>query len=126
MRGTQPLVLSLESVHGSIKFPEILVSQKMIVDEVELPPGVRKRVAVALSREIHPPEWVGLGRRNTNGHSLGVSEFIAFKVEVGLSAERVNQESGMSHALASFTYRIILCNAMPRSMIGVKGLRSDM
>lgn len=92
MRGAQPLVLGLKGVHSSVELPQVLVPQKMIVDQVELPASVRKRVAVALPREIHPPDWHWLGACH-NVNSLRVPELVALEVEVGFSSERVNQES---------------------------------
>lgn len=52
----EPLVAAFQLVHGGIKVVEVLVSQELVVDKVELAAGVRERVAVAFAGEVHPPD----------------------------------------------------------------------
>lgn len=58
-----------------------------------------------------------------------MTKLITLEVEVGLSAQRVDEESAQCQAADpdndNSTHRIILCRARPRSMIGVSGVRSD-
>jgi hypothetical protein len=55
LRRAEPLVLSLQAVHDLVKLVQVPVPQELVLNEVELTPGMKEGVAVALSREIHPP-----------------------------------------------------------------------
>lgn len=54
LRGVKPLVLVFQPVHGHVKLIEIFVTQQLVIHKVELATSMGKRVAVALSWEIHP------------------------------------------------------------------------
>lgn len=75
----EPFVFVFERVHCDIKLPEVLVAEELIVNKIELPPGVGKAIAVPLPGKVHP---------------LRMSEFVSFKVKVGLAPKSVNEESG--------------------------------
>lgn len=119
------MVLALQVVHGAIKRIEELVTQEIIVHEIELATGVGKGVAVALTREVHPPacQLLDLVRASD---VLGVSKLVAFEVEIGFTSKSVGHKPGRVRSRQMQSYRIILCSAMPRSIMGVKGERTDM
>lgn len=54
LSGTQPAVLALEVVHGAVKLVQELVTEEFVINKIELPTGVGKRVSVALTWEVHP------------------------------------------------------------------------
>jgi hypothetical protein len=54
LRGAEPLVLLVEVLHGGIKLVQHFVTQEVVVDEVELPPGVVERVVVSSTGEVEP------------------------------------------------------------------------
>lgn len=56
LRCLEPLVLILQPVHRDVKVVQVTVSQELVIDEIELTSSVGKRVAVTLSREVHPSE----------------------------------------------------------------------
>jgi hypothetical protein len=99
--GTEPLVLALELVHDLVKLVEILVAEEVVVNEVELTTGVRKGVAIALTGEIHPPGKDGVSRLFAHvkyQDALGVTELVAFKVQVRLTAQGVYEETDLKSA----------------------------
>jgi hypothetical protein len=73
---------------------------------------------------------MSIGRKCKRSDLLWVTKLVAFKVEVTLTTQGVADESGESQlrvgSLYRQTYRIILCKAIPRSMTGVRGDKSDM
>lgn len=54
LRRTEPVILALEVVHHLVELVQVPVTKQLVVDQVELPPGVEERVAVALARKVHP------------------------------------------------------------------------
>lgn len=54
LRRLEPLVRSLEMIHGDIEFPKISVPKELVIDQVELPSSMRKAITITLSWEIHP------------------------------------------------------------------------
>ena len=86
-----------EPIHRDVEFVEILVSKKLVVDEVELPPSVRKGVTVAFSRKIHPSVLTQFILRavGSASDSLGMSEFITFEVQICFATEGVHNETTM-------------------------------
>lgn len=76
--GVEPAVFGLSEVHGPVEIVQEMVSQKVIVGEIELPPSVPEGVLVAFAGEVEP---------------LGVAELVAFEVEVALAAEPLREEA---------------------------------
>jgi hypothetical protein len=50
----QPLELILQQVHALIESPEVLVTEQLVVDEVELTSSVVVRIVVSGTREVEP------------------------------------------------------------------------
>jgi hypothetical protein len=55
LRRAEPFVFVFKVIHCHVEFQEVLVSEKWIVGEVELPPGVGEAGTVAFARKVHPP-----------------------------------------------------------------------
>ena len=70
MRRAEPVLLLLQCMHSTIKVVEVLVAQQLIVRKIELATGVVVGIIVSSAREVKP---------------LGMSEFVANKVQVSLS-----------------------------------------
>lgn len=78
LRGMEPTVSLLALVHVPIKVVEELVTEQVIVSEVQLPPSVPVRVVVPFPGEVQP---------------LGVAKLVAFKVEIPLTPEAVGEQT---------------------------------
>lgn len=96
LRGAQPTVLALQVVHGAVKLVKELVAEEVVINEVELATSMGERVAVALTREVHPP--VSSDSLYVI-HLLGMAELVALEVEVGLAAKSMCNESFVVSAI---------------------------
>lgn len=84
------MVLAFQVVHGAIEPVEELVAEEVVINEVELATGVGKRVAVSLTREVHPPAPSVLSASTS---LLWVAKLVALEVEVGLTTKGVSKEA---------------------------------
>ena len=119
-------------VHCTIKAVEIFITKILVVDYIPLSASIVERISVPFAGEVKP-----LQDRNSDiapcediGFNLGMSKFITFEVQVAFASKRLRQQAYVCPQLAwttkgKSTYRIILCNAIPRAIIGVMGVRSD-
>jgi hypothetical protein len=76
------LILVFQPIHGDIELIKISVTKQIIVDKVELSPGVSEGVSVAFSREIHPSDISHARGKDL----LGMSELVAFEIEICFAA----------------------------------------
>ena len=84
LRSFEPLVLVFQPVHGNVKVVQIPVSEQLVVDEIELPSGMCKRIAIAFSREIHPSS---VSDTTVRVHLLWMSELVTFEIQVSLTSQ---------------------------------------
>ena len=78
LRRMQPAVLLLHPLHLAVKVVQEVIPEQLIINEVELSPGVHEAVAVAFSGKVQP---------------LGVAKLVAFKVQVAFAAEAMRDEA---------------------------------
>ena len=76
--GMQPSVFLFRMLHLGVKLVEELIAEKFVVGEVELTACVPEGIFVSGTREIEP---------------FGMSEFVAFEIEIAFSSESMSQES---------------------------------
>jgi hypothetical protein len=80
-------------VHGDVELPQIAISEKLVIYEVELSSSMSEAVAVALSREVHPS---ARQRCIDRFDILGMTKFVSLEVQVALSTESVYEEPVVS------------------------------
>lgn len=94
LRRAQPLVLVFQSLHGRVPGVEILVTQEVVIDQVELSASVGERVPISFAREVHPPDQVRwLTEQHSVANSLWVAKLVTLKVKVCFASKGVDQQS---------------------------------
>ena len=92
LRGTEPLVLFVEVLHGGIELVQHLVAQEIIVNEVKLPSRVVERVVVSSTGEVEPFGVTKLVSCRVSVASLDVTWYgLTFEIQVSFSTQRVGQ-----------------------------------